>query len=564
MSTNELIKLLSRMKHSFSPEHAGIKLETIRKLQKRQIRAANLLIAYHEALCFMQAYPDNPAVRQVVDQELKAFAERVKHYEETHPGDNHLDDTGLAETIIHYPYNYLMANWLANRFGAAVDIDWDDYNKKEGDPISGMLPLFALYTENDGIDDEDLATEDWIRMTLAGSQTTLQWFLRQLDRLQMSFEIKQYLYENAEPMLKWHLDRTRASRTLARLPGRKVIYQRNAIRKPMIDLDRSVRRHAPTIKLVPGKKAEDLIDVLISAQLPRHRELFPVLFANPAEVYLTTPGRGLEIYLLGMRPESRMPLESNYSALLIKNGVPIGYGISVLFFERCEIAINIFDSFRSGEAAFIFEHFVRVFYHHFGGRDFLMRKWQVGNENEEGIKSGSYWFYYKLGFRSIDPAVDALATEEWGKIEADRTYRSDAKTLRKLAKSDLYLAPGKKTRKPYRELSVIKLGFAVTNMVASKFNGNRGAALRWAVSQVSSSLRELGMSRWTGVKKLQLERFSPLLALIPDLESWGRQAKKDLVQIVESKAAFQERDYVRRLQRHKRLYRALEDIERNM
>src|SRR3989304_2951445 len=114
-----------------------------------------------------------------------------------------------------------------------------------------------------------------------------------------------------------------------------------------------------------------------------------------------------------MRPLDRMPLEVNYSALLMKNGVPIGYGIAVLFFDQCEIAINVFDTFRSAEASVIFDHFFRVFYHHFGGRAFLMRRWQVGYENEEGLQSGSFWFYFKLGFRPIDPKTNALALEEW-------------------------------------------------------------------------------------------------------------------------------------------------------
>jgi len=555
--TKSLIAQLSALKFSFSRSDAGLKADLIEALSKRKVAPAASLIEYHETLCFMQAYPDDKRISQLVDRELTEFMGRVDEFKRRNLASIALDDTGMAGTMINYPYNLFMARWLVENHGAAVDIDWDDYNEKSGDPLSGILPLLALYPENDGIDDEDLATTDWIKLA-GGKRNSLRWLIERLDSLEISPDVRNYIYDNSELSLKWRLGSTKCARTLAKIPPEYISYQRRPLKKERIDLHRSVRRAAPELKLLPREIALETIQTLIRALLPRHRELYPATFANPDEVYVTTPGRGLDIYILGMLPTRRMPLESNYSALLVKNGVPIGYGISVVFFDRCEIAINVFDSFRAGEAGMIFEHFVRLFYHHFGARDFLMRRWQVGYENEEGIKSGSFWFYYKLGLRSLDLKIDEMASQEWQKISSDRGYRTSAKTLKRLARSDMHISPGNINRKAYSELAVTKLGFAVTKMVAEKFAGDRQAALEWSISKVKrAGISSANLNR---LEKIQYRRFSPLLALIDDLDNWTAGEKSLLLRVIRAKAASREIEYIRLLQKHSRFKAALEKL----
>ncbi len=559
-STAGMIARLAKFRLSFSPLDANQKIRILRDLSTRNITVSRQLIDYHEALCFIQAYPDNSSLRHLADSELQRYADRIENFRRKHPDDTSLDDSGMAGTTIYYPYNLNMTRRLLDHFGPAIEIDWKEYNDKGSDPISGLLPLFAQYMENDGIDDEDSSTEDWVNMARGKNQNALKWLISQLDALPVSPEARQYIFENAELMLRWGLGRSEYSRTLAKLPRPRIYYQRGPLGKKRFDLRQTIRKGVPEFNSVPTDTAGEIIEILIKALLPRHRELFPATYANPEEVYMTSPGRNLEIYILGMKPDSRMPLESNYAALLIKNGVAIGYGIAVLFFERCELAINVFDSFRSGEASFIFEHFARIFYHHFGGRDFIMRKWQVGYDNDEGIQSGSYWFYYKMGFRSLDPAVDSLASAEWQKIKRDKKYRTSPKTLNKLAESDLYISPGRENDAPFKELSVIKLGFAVTKLTAERFDGDRQAVQCWATEYMGRIL-DVDLKSWTAAERLQFERFAPLLTLIKDISSWNKNDRGDLIAVIRAKAATKEIEYVHRLQKHYRLNSALRMIE---
>jgi len=63
---------------------------------------------------------------------------------------------------------------------------------------------------------------------------------------------------------------------------------------------------------------------------------------------------------------------------------------------------------------------------------FTIDPYQLGLGNDEAIESGAFWFYRKLGFRPMDPAIERLA-----RAEEKRGRRSSAATLRKLAASAL-------------------------------------------------------------------------------------------------------------------------------
>jgi hypothetical protein len=76
--------------------------------------------------------------------------------------------------------------------------------------------------------------------------------------------------------------------------------------------------------------------------------------------------------------------------------------------------------------------------HHFAGvTSFAIDPYQIGHENAEGIESGAFWFYRKLGFRPTQRDVLRLVEQEEQKIATRSGYRTSARTLRKLAESPM-------------------------------------------------------------------------------------------------------------------------------
>jgi len=123
--------------------------------------------------------------------------------------------------------------------------------------------------------------------------------------------------------------------------------------------------------------------------------------------------------------------------MIYKNGVPVGYFESLTIFERMESGFNLYYTFREGETAWLYARVLNVMHHFTGATAFTLDPYQIGHENEEGIESGAFWFYRKLGFRPMVPELLTLAENEEKKITTREGYRTSARTLRELAKGPM-------------------------------------------------------------------------------------------------------------------------------
>jgi hypothetical protein len=559
-SARELVIALDELLRHFSPADTSAKEGILGKLCRIAIRDGKLLLRYHELLCFLRAYPDNPKILQLSESELQNFGNRVALcLKSDESAASMLLNTGISGSVVEYPYDWDMALWLAKKFPGAITIDWEAYNDAETDNLSSVLPLLVSWPENDTLDDPEMATEDWVAAAKGEGQTDFEWLLTRFGESSLPPDIQRHLYEQVELPLHWKLENSEMTRSRARLPKQEIRYQQGPIARPEGDLRSETVKPLPPMRVLSKPKAEAIVDLTLSALLVRQRELYPVDHANPDEVYLADVGRGIQIAIIGTKPAFRLPLEADYAAFIIKNGLPIGYGVGAVLFDRVELAINVFDTFRGGEAAYIFAQYLRVFHHHFGVTNFILRRYQVGYENEEGLAAGAYWFYYKQGFRSFDEKVARLADEEFAKIQADRSYRSSRRTLKRLALSDMYMSLNEKT-KPYKELSLSKLGLAVTHNIAKEHHGNKDAAIRAGTRRLARVLGLPVWAKWPPDEQESFRRLSLLFHLIPDLEKWPKGEKTLLAQIMRAKGKPGETEFARGLLKHKRLYEALRKI----
>jgi hypothetical protein len=560
-STHELLELLNAAKNRFTAPDRETKVRILRAIQAREINDVSSLIQFHEILCFLRAYPDAPDVLRLVAEALGGFAARVDLLKaRRRPSDlKKLRDTGIAHTIVYYPYPHAIARWLVERFPPDVEIDWED---TEGiDKIQAMLPLVVAYAENDALDDERISLRDWVRTAKGkGQGSDLHWLLEALDRSPLSPATIRTLYDGAELLLGWELRDGRASRTLANFPGGRIFYHRGPLKRGQIEFTREIQRPLPALKSASPQTARELIHTFRAALSVRNRELHPLTFANPRDVLLADVGRGLRVVLVGVAPESRLPLEAYYSFLVLKNGVPVSYGGGGALFDRLEIAGNIFESFRQGESVYIYSQVFRVFRHLCGSRYFLVKRYQVGYENPEAIQSGAFWFYHKLGFRPTDPDIFTLSEKEHSSIKADPGYRSSPKTLEMLAKSDMVLRLEPGGGETPQDLQQGNIGLLVTHDLAWRSGGDRAAAVRAATQQVARSLGIPGWRRWPGPEQTAMERLSPILALIPDLARWSPAEKRALVRVIKAKGARRESGYIRLSREHAGLARTLHDL----
>ena len=561
--TRRLLKELSDLRTRFGGTQTlpHQKQELLQALRGAVFQKPEHLLAYHDALLFMRAYPDTATIAKEAERQLRALARRVAACRRIagDAAEEALLDSGLVDTAVAHVFSYRLAVALAERFPRRIDIDWDSYWESASSDLSVALSPAMLWHELEAIDnDEDFNEQSWLELSRTRRDPTcLKALLTLLGSSGLSEPIRESLYTGAEIPLRWELSGAPVSRTLRRIPWRRPFYQTDPLLGRTQDLRGDLRSPAPPLRHLPRHRGEAYVRAIQEVLGARVRELYPLTGANPGEVYLHEPGRGVQIVVYGSLPPVRLPHETNMGAMLVRNGVPIGYGVTALLFDRAEIAINVFPTYRAGESAWLITQFLRLFASHFGSRVLLVRSFQVGDDNEEGLESGAFWFYHKLGFRPVKPRVRALARKESRRIAMDRRYRSPLSMLKHLARSDLFFHLDETRMDRFEELNVADLGYALTRRIAREYGGDREKATEGSVRRLQRLLGLRGLDRWSADERAGLHRMAPLAASIPDLAAWSSAERTLLARLLRAKGGPREKEFHRLASTHRKFQQAL-------
>ena len=401
------------------------------------------LIRFHDLLLFFRAFPSGPNVLRLAEKLLKTFEPRVKAVLAA-SGD--ADDfapeevVGIAGTVVEATFSYPMVCWLVQRHAKSISIQWDDYERETQRAV--IWPRFFPLMEEDSLTEANVPYLDWLKAA-RGRQDELPWLVRQFQRLpgfakETAEKEKAALYDSLEIMVRWDMSGSRASRTLSRKPVRQFFFHREPlIQRRQVSLTEEFAKPPLPINVLSSREAEKTLDLVKEATGVRYRELYGTANADPAWVVQANPGRGIEIYFSGLPPEKRLPLRAYLAGFTVKNGVPINYVECISLFDWTEIGFNTFPAYRDGETAWIYAQTLRLLRQLHGANAISVYPYQIGDGNEEAIASGAFWFYRKMGFRSMDPALEKLAQTEEKKVRANPKYRTSAATLRRLSKANV-------------------------------------------------------------------------------------------------------------------------------
>jgi len=316
-------------------------------------------------------------------------------------------------------------------------------------------------------------------------------------------------------------------------------------------------RSPRSVRLVTQREARTLIDLAREAMVTRERDLDIFSYASPADVRLVDWEDGLQFACMGALPERRLLLESVYGFLTLKNGVPIGYVLSSALYGSSEIAYNVFDTYRGGEAGRIYGRVMATLRHLFGSDAFTIFPYQLGHDNEEALKSGAWWFYQKIGFRPRDAGARKLMRREHARMKRLPGHRSDLDTLRALAAKNMYYFLGKPRRDVMGIVSLPDVGLKITDYVAERFGSDREEASRACSREASTLLDVRSLQGVTRGERIAWERWAPLVRILPSVENWSHAEKRALVEVVRAKGSKRESDFVARFDRHPRLRQAI-------
>jgi hypothetical protein len=554
-----LDRLLARLEHektNFSRGNGARILRLLAALDRREFRDPQRLIRFHDALLFLRAYPHNAAVLRQAERLLDSFVERVQRLRAAGTDMSEFDPeqvSGIAGTAMQDSWNYDVVRWLVQRFPRNVAVDWTNYDQ-EG-RLAATLPRFIPLLADDADVEADVPFREWLQAA-SGRRNPLLWLLDRFEQSPIAGREKTELYNSLGLTVSWELDNLRASRTRNWRPVRQAFYhQRPLIRRSEVSLAKELASPLP-LRRLSRREGEAVMDLIREIMVVRYRELYGTTLGDPASVVEARPGRGTQIFLWGLPPGRRLPLRAYLAGFTLKNGVPINYIEGISLFEWMEVGFNTFYAYRDGESAWHYAQALRLLSQLHRVRCISVYPYQLGDQNEEAIASGAFWFYRKLGFRPGRPEVRRLLEREEEKIAARQGYRTPAATLRKLAAGHVfYELPGAEVG-AWDRFRVRNLGFRVNRYMAEKFGGD-AEKMRQVTSARLAHALGIDANGLSQTESAALENFTAVLALVPDFPRWSPDQKRKLAAIIRARAGPDEARYIRLLQSHPRLREAV-------
>lgn len=564
---NNLLDQLDELKNHFGLQEQRRIEQILTRLIRQRVSDPDTLLRLHEILLFISAYPQSARGRNLAESQLKAFNKRVDALRTAEVDLSileHPEASGIAGMSVADTFSYPIVRWLAQHRMGTLELDWEGFEAENR--LAQTWPRFMPLLDEDALVEAHVPYEEWLRLAKNQNVNDVAWLVQRFESLAISDKAKTEVYDSQQLYVSW-TPPYRASRTGMRLPtsqAGKVFYHREPlIRRKDVSLKRELE-NPPQMKLLSPQQGEVMLDLAREASTVRYRELYGFTHGDRRRVFQTNIGRGVDLFVMGLPPDRRLPLRAYHAAMIFKNRVPVGYFEGLSLFERMESGFNLYYTFRDGETAWLYARILNLFHHLLGVTAFSLDPYQIGFENEEGIESGAFWFYRKLGFRSTNREIMKLVLNEEKKLLSRPAHRTSARTLRKFAAAPMIFELNKsRAASSVRSLSgdwdrfqVRNIGFRVQRRMAEQFQGDAEKMRSQTSKQLANKLG-VDINDWKETQLTALSDFAVTLSLVDGLDRWSDPEKKELVQIIRAKASGDESQYLRLIQTHGRLRNAL-------
>lgn len=530
-----------------SEESSQIIRDFLQNTGKDKITQTSAIRPVHDVLLFILGHAADDLEFQLAAEAWERFNMQLRKI----PVDmkKELLNSGYQHTIIEGLFSFELTRWLFEAFpdntsasAAIAKYDADALlmlfypgilkNEMTNAPVNGLRELLhAFHGRQSG---------------------AMHLLLKELDAAPWPGALKEKIFGMFEVYLKFSIgDTTNPMQWRALFPEKR-FYHPHGIEKK-IEF-RETLKHAK-FTLVHQSKAEKsaLSTYARLVLLSLFRETDPITYSSDKEIQFYSTGRGMSIAFFFSTPEFRLTSESYVGYMAFKNNIPLAYGGAWICGDNGRIGVNIFPWFRGGESAWVFTQLIACYHKQLGVQQFSVEPYQIGLDNPDGIASGAFWFYYKLGFRPVQPELAEMAASEWEKITNQKGYRSPVEILKKLAHSILKIQLGSK---PAGDADSPAIRKAVAEIVINTFHGDYREAAAKCASAAAHAL-DIKISAIPHNARKLFEEYALLLAGFPDLKSWTSEDKKLVVKMIIEKAGGDEVEFITAWQKNKSFQKAL-------
>src|SRR5712671_4669539 len=182
---SSLLAELEDLKRNFANGDARI-LRVLRVLAKAKFIDAAELVRFHETLLFLRAYPVSREVPKLVEAILKTFEQRVTRLRNADADLSPLDDpevSGIARTSVTSNFSYAIVCWLAAKYPAQLQIDWDWFEEEER--FGATMPRFLPLLEEEAMVEAHVPYRDYLGRA-KGRANEVLWLIERFKSLKLS------------------------------------------------------------------------------------------------------------------------------------------------------------------------------------------------------------------------------------------------------------------------------------------------------------------------------------------------------------------------------------------
>ncbi len=549
LSKNDLIRFQTNT-------HPLALVKMLQSFSMHSLTLVPVIKTYHDLLLFHTAFPFNPIIYQLASGELQRIAETVKKNDSSGntAKQTSLMASGITNSALLCSYSLPLTQWLVKKFPLSTSFGGSDAAREA---VKNIFQLLLPSIEFERTSQRELNLTARIKLVSGFQQPVAQlhWLLQAFYDSPLPSAVKDELFGQLKVFTRWQLADEHFSRTAIHLPVKKRWYQKGFIKK--ISPGSTILQTTGTPVLLSPAARTHLLDSMKASLAFYYRETDPFTYPDEDELELFDMGRGVQIAVVGMQKEKRLSLESYIGYMAFKNGIPVAYGGGWIWGRRCKIGVNIYPPFRKGESAWLFCQVMRLYYQQYGVRRFVIRPYQFGKGNPEGLRSGAFWFYYKLGFRPVEQHIHTDAENEWKKIQTIPHYRTTVEKLQLFTSSDLEWII---TADSFPVYGADKISAAISDHINQNFGSVRQKAVIASLKKMNRLFPAALLYNRSLFEQEVTANWSLLTMLIDNINNWTETQKKKLVQLIRLKQIGKESEYIMQLQNHTGLWHSLNTI----
>ncbi|MEP6637531.1 MAG: hypothetical protein ABJB97_12460, partial [Acidobacteriota bacterium] len=326
MTLTNLLDRLDEAKRSFGSRDVATVARLLSHLHRRKFTDAESLVRYHEILLFIRAYPPNAKVLRQVEKALAFFADLVRSLREREVDLSpleHPEASGITGTSVTDTFSYYIVRWLVRLQQGRLALDWDWF--EDENRIAETWPRFMPLLEEDTFVEANIPYVEWLRAAKTRGANDVAWLVKRFEALPKTDKDRAELYDGQKLYVRWTPPH-RATRTGMKLPVRKIFFHRTPlIQRRDISFREELLSPPVPLQRLSRKQGESILDLIRETSTLRYRELYGFTHGDPQRVLKASIGRGVDLYIVGVPPDRRLPLRAYHAAMIYKNGLPVGY-----------------------------------------------------------------------------------------------------------------------------------------------------------------------------------------------------------------------------------------------